>query len=143
LGIDSRWQIEPQAQLVYRQLRLDDTALSHAVVQHKTPGDWTLRVGARIRGSFATSAGALVPYASVNVYKSSSATDVARFVAPVATTDIQTRGGHTSTALAAGASLQVNRRTSFYGELSQQWAHGGNARVGSRVQASAGVKLRW
>ena len=143
LGIDSRWQIEPQAQLVYRQLRLDDTALSHAAVQHKTPGDWTLRVGARIRGSFATSAGALVPYASVNVYKASSATDVARFVAPVATTDIQTRGGHTSTALAAGASLQVNQRTSFYGELSQQWAHGGNARVGSGVQASAGVKLHW
>ncbi|MBS7776411.1 autotransporter outer membrane beta-barrel domain-containing protein [Acidovorax sp. CCYZU-2555] len=42
-GIDSRWQIEPQAQLVYRQISLDDTALSQATVQHKTPTDWTLR----------------------------------------------------------------------------------------------------
>lgn len=143
LGIDSRWQIEPQAQLVYRQLRLDDTALRHAAVQHKTPGDWTLRVGMRIKGSLVTSAGVLQPYGSVNVYKASSTTDVARFVVPAATTDIQTRGGHISTALAAGATLQVNPRTSFYGELSHQWAHGGNARVGSGVQASAGVKLRW
>ncbi|MEG2877354.1 MAG: autotransporter outer membrane beta-barrel domain-containing protein, partial [Comamonas sp.] len=143
LGLDSRWQIEPQAQLVYRQLRLDDTALRHAAVQHKTPGDWTLRVGARIKGSFVTSAGVLQPYGSVNVYKASSTADVARFVVPAATTDIQTRGGHIGTALAAGATLQVNPRTSFYGELSHHWANGGNARVGSGVQASAGVKLRW
>lgn len=143
LGIDSRWQIEPQAQLVYRQLRLDDTALRHAAVQHKTPGDWTLRVGMRIKGSFVTSAGVLQPYGSVNVHKASSTMDVARFVVPAATTDIQTRGGHISTALAAGATLQVNPRTSFYGELSHQWANGGNARVGSGVQAGAGVKLRW
>lgn len=143
LGIDSRWQIEPQAQLVYRQIRLDDTVLSHAAVQHQTPSDWTLRVGARIRGSFATSVGVLQPYGSVNVYKTSSGTDVARFLAPAATTDIQTRGGNTSTALAAGATLQVNPRTSFYGDLSRHWANGGQARVSSGVQASAGVKVRW
>lgn len=143
LGLDSRWQIEPQAQLVYRQLRLDDTALRHAAVQHDTPGDWTLRVGARIKGSLVTRAGVLQPHGSVHVYKASGTADVARFVVPAATTDIQTRGGHISSALAAGATLQVNPRTSFYGELSRHWAHGGNARVGSGVQASAGVKLRW
>ena len=143
LGLDSRWQIEPQAQLVYRQLRLDDTGLRHAAVQHRTSGDWTLRVGVRIKGSFVTSAGMLQPYGSINVHKAGSTTDVARFVVPAATADIQTRGGHISTALAAGATLQVNPRTSFYGELSHHRANSGNARVGSGVQASAGVKLHW
>ncbi|WP_200843674.1 autotransporter outer membrane beta-barrel domain-containing protein [Pantoea sp. 18069] len=142
-AIDSRWQIEPQAQLVYRRISLHDTALSHATVQHKTPSDWTLRLGARLKGSFTTRAGVLQPYGSVNVYRSSSTSDVARFVVPAATTDIHTRGGHTSTALAAGATLQLNQRTSFYGELSRHWANGGQARVKSGVQATAGVKLHW
>lgn len=142
-GIDSRWQIEPQVQLVYRQISLDDTALSQATVQHKTPSDWTLRLGARLKGSFTTSAGVLQPYGSVNIYRSSSTSDVARFVVPAATTDIYTQGGHTSTALALGATLQLNPRTSFYGELSQHWANGGQSRVKSGVQATAGVKLRW
>lgn len=142
-GIDSRWQIEPQAQLVYRQISLDDTALSQATVQHKTPSDWTLRLGARLKGSFTTSAGVLQPYGSVNIYRSSNTSDVARFVVPAATTDIHTQGGHTSTALAAGATLQLNPRTSFYGELSRHRANGGQSRVKSGVQATAGVKLRW
>ncbi|MFC7205895.1 autotransporter outer membrane beta-barrel domain-containing protein [Comamonas endophytica] len=143
LAIDSRWQIEPQAQLVYRQLSLGDTALTHATVKHKTPSDWTLRLGARIKGSLITSAGALQPYGSVNLYKTSSTSDVARFVAPAITTDIKARGGHTSTALAAGAALQVNPRTGFYGEVSRQWANGGHATVKSGVQAAVGVKLLW
>ena len=142
-AIDSRWQIEPQAQLIYRHLSLDDTALTRATVKHKTPSDWTLRLGARIKGSLVTSAGVLQPYGSVNIYRTSNTNDVARFVTPAVTTDIKTPGGHTSTALAVGANLQVNQRTSFYGELSQHWATGGNTRVRSGAQAAVGMKLLW
>lgn len=142
-AIDGHWQIEPQVQLVYRQLSLGDTALTHARVKHRTPSDWTLRLGARIKGSLITSAGVLQPYGSVNVYKATSTSDVACFVVPAATTDIKTRGGHTSTALAAGATLQLNPRTGLYGELSRHWANGGQTRVKSGVQAGIGVKLRW
>jgi outer membrane autotransporter protein len=143
IALSSNWQVEPQAQLVYRQISLDDTALSGANVQHKTPSDWTLRLGARIKGSLTTAAGVLEPYGRINVYKASATSDVARFSTPAATTDIQAKGGYTSTALAAGATLQLNQRTSVYGELSQHWANGGDTRVKSGLQASLGVKVRW
>ena len=45
--------------------------------------------------------------------------------------------------MAAGASLQINPRTSVYGELGKLWANGGDSRVKSGVQASIGVKVQW
>lgn len=87
--------------------------------------------------------GLLQPYGSVNVYKASSTTDVASFVAPAATTAIEAKGGYMTTALAAGATLQLNKRTSLYGELSQRWANAGDTRVKSAVEASVGIKVRW
>ena len=141
--MNSNWQIEPQAQLIYRKISLDDTALSLATVKNRADDDWTLRLGARIKGSFTTSAGMLQPYGRINLYKASSTTDVASFVVPAATTDIKAKGGYTSTELAAGASLQVRKSTSLYGELGKLWANGGDSRVKSGVQASVGIKVLW
>ncbi|WP_159918345.1 autotransporter outer membrane beta-barrel domain-containing protein [Pantoea sp. 18069] len=143
LALNSQWQIEPQAQIIYRQISLDDTALNLAHVKHKAPSDWTLRLGMRIKASLTTHAGVFQPYGRINVYKASRTTDVASFITPVAETDILAQGGYTSTELAAGATLQLNERTSLYGELGQRWANAGDARVKSAVQASVAVKLHW
>jgi outer membrane autotransporter protein len=144
LAINSQWQIEPQAQLIYRQISLDDTALSgETQVKHKTPSDWTLRLGARIKGSLTTAAGVLQPYGSINVYKASRTSDVASFSTQAATTDAAAKGGYSSTALAAGAALQINPRTSVYGEIGKHWSNGGDTQVKSGLQVSVGVKVRW
>ncbi|WP_081033958.1 autotransporter-associated beta strand repeat-containing protein [Comamonas thiooxydans] len=142
-AVSSNWQIEPQAQIIYRKLSIDDTALSLATVKNKADDDWTVRLGARIKGNFATGAGVLQPYGRINVYRASNTTDIASFVAPGGTTDIKARGGYTATEMAAGASLQINPRTSVYGELGKLWANGGDSRVKSGVQASIGVKVQW
>jgi outer membrane autotransporter protein len=142
-ALGRNWYIEPQAQIIYRKLSIDDTALSLATVKNQTDGDWTLRLGARIKGSFTTSAGVLQSYGRVNVYKASNATDVASFAAPGGTTDIKAKGGYTATEMAAGASLQITPRTNLYGELGKLWANGGDSLVKSGVQASIGVKVQW
>lgn len=142
-ALGNQWQIEPQAQLIYRKLSIDDTALSLASVKTRADDDWTLRLGARIKGSSTTGVGVLQPYGRINIYKTSSTTDIASFVTPAATTDIKARGGYTATELAAGASLQINRRTSIYGELGKIWANGGDSRLKSGLQASLGVKVQW
>ncbi|WP_287915282.1 autotransporter-associated beta strand repeat-containing protein [Comamonas sp.] len=139
----SNWQVEPQAQIIYRKLSIDGTALSLATVKNQADDDWTVRLGARIKGSFATGAGVLQPYGRINVYKASNTTDIASFTAPGGTTDIKAKGGYTATEMAAGASLQINPRTSVYGELGKLWANGGDSRVKSGVQASIGVKVQW
>jgi outer membrane autotransporter protein len=75
----------------------------------------------RVKGEIATGAGLLQPYVRFNVYRSSSGTDVARFVGPAAYADIATRTGGTSTELAAGATLQITQSTSVYAELGKLW----------------------
>nr|WP_240154413.1 autotransporter-associated beta strand repeat-containing protein [Comamonas sp. Tr-654] len=142
-AVGSHWQIEPQTQISYRSINLHDSAMSLAQVQNKADNDWTLRLGARIKGSFATGAGHLQPYARVNVYKASSTNDAARFITSAATTQITAKGGYTSTEVAAGASLQLNKSTSIYGELGKLWAVGGDSRIKSGVQASLGVRVQW
>lgn len=85
----------------------------------------------------------LQPCAQVNVYKRSSGTDVVRFVGPAAYSDIATGTGGTSSELVAGATWQLSQRTSVYGKIRKLWASGGNARTGSGVNGSLGVKVRW
>ncbi|RYF13459.1 MAG: autotransporter outer membrane beta-barrel domain-containing protein [Comamonadaceae bacterium] len=137
------WTIEPQLQFLHQRLNLDDVALSGATVQQDGNGRSLLRAGLRIKGEIATGAGALQPYARVNVYRSAGGTDIANFVGPAATTAIATRTGGTSTELAAGATLALNDRVSLYGELGKLWASGGSAKVGSSVQGSLGARFKW
>ena len=142
-ALGGHWQIEPQAQISYRTISLNDSNMSLAQVKNNADSDWTLRLGARIKGSFATSVGQFQPYGRINVYKASNTTDVASFIVPSATTQIKAKGGYTATELAAGASLQLNKSTSVYGELGKLWANGGDSRVKSGVQASVGVRVQW
>jgi autotransporter-associated beta strand protein len=137
------WSVEPQLQLIHQRLRLDDVAIPGALVQQDADSSWTARAGVRIKGSFATSAGTLQPYARLNVYRSSKGNDVARFVNPAAITPVGAPIGGTSTELAAGFTLALSQRTSLYGELGKQWASGGVARVGSSVNAGVGVRVKW
>jgi fibronectin-binding autotransporter adhesin len=137
------WSVEPQLQLIHQRLRLDDVAIPGALVQQDADSSWTARAGVRIKGSFATGAGTLQPYARLNVYRSSKGNDVARFVNPAAITPVGAPIGGTSTELAAGFTLALSQRTSLYGELGKQWASGGAARVGSSVNAGVGVRVKW
>ena len=142
-AINSQWQIEPQAQIIYRRLNMGDATLGHATVKTDADDDLTLRLGARIKGSFTTAAGVVQPYGRINVYKASKTTDVTTFYTAAETTAIQAQGGYTSTELAAGATLQLSPRTSLYGELGKLWSNSGASRVKSGAQASLGIKVTW
>lgn len=142
-ALSAGWQIEPQLQFIYRDINLDDTTLSEAQVKNRADNDWMLRLGARIKGRYVTSSGVLQPYGRINLYKSSSTTDVASFSAPAGTTDIVSRGGYLATELAAGATWQLSRSTGLYGEVGKTWANRGDTRLGSGWQVSAGMKVLW
>jgi len=137
------WQIEPQLQLAHQSLSLDDEALFGALVQQNLDSNWLVRAGVRVKGEVQTAAGLLQPYARLNVYHTSSGTDVARFIGPAALTDIVSRTGYTSTELAAGSTLRLSPATSVYGELGTLFASGGSQRVKGGLQGSAGVRVRW
>jgi len=137
------WRIEPQLQLVHQRVTLDGTSIAGAFVRQDSHEGWLARAGVRVKGKVATGAGLLQPYVRVNVYRSSSGTDVARFIGPAGATDIATRTGGTSTELAGGATLQVTDSVSLYAEVGKLWSSGGGVRTEGSVDASLGVKLRW
>jgi len=142
-AIAPRWTIEPQLQLAYQRLSLDDTSITGASIQQDTDNGWIARAGVRIKGQLDAGPGALQPYARVNLYKRSSGTDITRFIGPAGSTDIASRTGGTSSELALGATWQLGQSTSLYGELGKLWDLGGDARTSSSVSGSVGVKLLW
>jgi outer membrane autotransporter protein len=141
--VTPEWIVEPQLQLVHQRVSLDDTGIAGALVQQHSRSGWLVRAGVRVKGEITTSAGPLQPYARINVYRSSSGTDVTRFIGPAGFTDIATRTGGTSTELAAGATLRLTQNMSVYGELGKVWASGGETRTKGGLNASVGVKIRW
>ncbi|WP_241027107.1 autotransporter outer membrane beta-barrel domain-containing protein [Variovorax sp. RKNM96] len=142
-ALGSDWKIEPQLQLVHQRVNLDDVTLFGARVAQDTDSGWTVRAGVRVKGQIATGAGVLQPYARLNVYRTSSGTDEARFIGPAGWTDIGTRTGGTSTELAGGATLAIGERTSLYAEVGKLFASGGDARVKSGINASLGMRVKW
>ena len=142
-AIAPRWVLEPQLQLAYQHLSLDDTAISGATIQQDVDGGWIARAGVRVKGAFDAGPGMLQPYARANLYKRSSGTDVTRFIGPAASTDIVSRTGGTSSELALGATWQLGQATSLYGELGKLWDLSGDARTSSGVSGSVGVKVLW
>ena len=137
------WQIEPQAQLVHQRVDFDDVDIAGARVRQAREGGWLARVGVRVKGDIATSAGRLQPYGRVNVYRTAGGSDTTHFISPAASTAIASSKGSTSTELAAGFTLGLSESTSLYGEVGKLWASGGDTRVKSQLDASVGLRVRW
>lgn len=142
-AINSQWHMEPQAQIIYCRVTLDDTLLDQAQVMHQTQGGWTLRLGMRIKARLTTAVGVLQPYGRFNAYRGKRSVDTARFITSGTTTEIRSHGSCKTTELATGGTLQLDPLTSLYGELGQRRAQGADARMKGAVQASAGLKRYW
>ena len=143
-ALNATWSIEPQAQLVYQGTNFDDVQLAAARVQQDADSGWIGRLGVRIKGDFATSAGRLQPYARVNVYRADSGTDVVSFVTSGGASARSASGhGYTSTEVAGGFTLSLTPTTSLYGEVGHLFSNSGDTQVKSSVQGSLGVRLGW
>jgi len=142
-ALTERWSIEPQAQLAWQHGGFDDLVLAGARVQQDSSSGWIGRLGLRIKGDLATSAGRFQPYGRLNFYHANFDGDAARFISPAATTVIASEGSYSAGEVAAGATLALTPAVSLYGEIGTLWNIGGDADVKSSVQGSLGIKMRW
>lgn len=145
-ALPGHWKIEPQLQLAYQDLNLDDVGLGGAAVQQRGGGNWLLRAGVRAKGELGTSAGMLQPYARLNFYRSGGGQDVVRFVGPAGSTDIASGADATWGEVAGGLTMTLNPAVSLYGEAGQLFSVGGSssdAKVRSSLQGSMGMRVRW
>ena len=140
----SKWQLEPQAQIVHQWLNLDDQDISGQTTVKQSHNDkWLFRLGARMQGTYAIGKGVMHPYARVNVFYSPNGADRSTYRTEAATTTLSAGASHTSTELAIGGSYRLSDKVSAYGEIGHTWSNSGKAKVKAPVSGSVGLKINW
>jgi fibronectin-binding autotransporter adhesin len=143
--LSEKWAIEPQAQLVYHGSKLDDIAIPNARISFGSNDATVGRLGLRLVGDYTLSDNRpLKPYLRANWWHGFDGTYATAFIAPAATTVIETQNGYDSGEIGAGFTLQLTDGVSLYGELGHTFAMGGSASESSKgVTASLGVRVRF
>ncbi|VTU15320.1 Fluffing protein [Variovorax sp. PBL-H6] len=141
-ALGNGWGIEPQAQLIYHRMSLDNTGISGASVMQDTDNAVIGRIGARVAGDLSTSMGRLKPYAGVNLWHGFSGNDSTTFGGPAGATSIESAIGYMSTELTVGFTLGLTPSVSVYGQIGRLFHTGsGDARVRSSAQGTLGVNV--
>ncbi|MDM0064967.1 autotransporter outer membrane beta-barrel domain-containing protein [Variovorax sp. J31P207] len=142
-ALNEHWSIEPQAQLIYQNTRAEDSSSFGGWRADADTSGWIGRLGARVKGDFATGAGRFQPYAGLDVYRGSAGTEVIASSFPWDTLIDSNRSSYSNAKAAVGATLALTPATSLYGEIGHLWNVGGDATVKSSTEGSLGVKVRW
>lgn len=136
LHITQNWELEPQLQLIANKTRFDREHDGVSKVAFSADTALTTRLGVRLRGSYLLASMPIQPYVRANVWHASSGTNRVRFND---VTDIDTEQKSTTLGLSAGATLQVSRQVSLYGELGYEGNLDSNALDGH--QGTVGVSM--
>jgi autotransporter family porin len=98
IPLSESWSIEPQAQLIWQHLSLDDQSDRYSSVAFENDDGVTGRIGARLQGSYQLGEGSLRPYLKANLWHAFNGTDDVTFgIDP-----IKTEQGGTSLELGGG-----------------------------------------
>ncbi|MGU3413943.1 autotransporter-associated beta strand repeat-containing protein [Enterobacteriaceae bacterium C34A] len=141
---DSRWQLEPQAQLIWQHSSFDDIDVKGDTKTKASisAGDSvTGRIGTRLVGHYQTRQGEVTPYVRVNLWQGMGGSDNTRFSNNTATTKLTAGQRYSSTEAAAGATWSIKPDLQFYGEVGREWSNkGGQSEVSKDVTGSIGFK---
>ena len=144
---DSRWQLEPQAQLIWQHSSFDDINVKGDTSTKASidAGDSvTARIGTRLVGHYQTKEGEITPYVRVNLWQGMGGSDDTRFSNAAASTHLNAGQRYSSTEAAAGATWSVKPNFQFYGEIGREWSNKGQqSEVSKDVTGSVGFKGRF
>ncbi|MGE0238145.1 MAG: autotransporter outer membrane beta-barrel domain-containing protein [Parvibaculaceae bacterium] len=128
--------LEPQAQIIWQHIHLDDSADDFAAIDYDTPDTFTGRVGARLTGNFASAdGGSWQPYLKANLWFSSSETDTVSFDAD----EIRTKVGSTAVELGGGIVARLSDRVSLFGTGDYLFDVGGQDK--EAVEGNLGLQM--
>ncbi|MNV15305.1 Antigen 43 precursor [compost metagenome] len=141
---ESRWQLEPQAQLIWQHSNFDDISVkgdTKTQAQIDAGDSVTARIGTRLVGHYQTRQGEVTPYVRVNLWQGMGGSDDTRFSNKTATTSLSAGQRYSSTEAAAGATWSVKPTLQFYGEVGREWSNKGQqSEVSKDVTGSIGFK---
>jgi autotransporter family porin len=138
-GEDSRWSLEPQAQLIWQRVSFDGKQDEFANVDFDSDNARTGRVGVRLSADYQTSAGLLQPYLKLNYWHAFGGEDRLRFDTDIIETDQQ----FDAVELGAGLVAQFNANTSMYLVLDYTTDADDEGRDRKTVEGNVGLRITW
>ncbi|SIO24392.1 autotransporter outer membrane beta-barrel domain-containing protein [Paraburkholderia phenazinium] len=130
--------IEPQAQLIWQHLSIDDLNDGVSSVSFNSGNTFLGRFGVRLQGRFDTLGTSWQPWLRLNVLRSFGSNDNTTFGGA---TDIGTNVGQTAGQIGAGVTAKVSKSGSVYAAASWLTNLGGSHQ--RTVTGNAGVRWSW
>ncbi|MCT4709420.1 autotransporter outer membrane beta-barrel domain-containing protein [Enterobacteriaceae bacterium H11S18] len=147
---NSRWLLEPQAQLIYQYSQFDTVTLSDSAKSRvKLDSDLSLigRVGGRLAVDVKTDHGNIRPYARVNYWQGlGGGQDTVTWsngAKGSSKTEMKTSQNYSAVEAGMGATWAFTPDVSAYTEVSKTWSTGGDIELDSDISASVGMKIRF
>ncbi|MER8629126.1 autotransporter outer membrane beta-barrel domain-containing protein [Mesorhizobium opportunistum] len=137
IALGQGWTLEPQAQLVWQHLSLDDTEDRFSSVSFGTDSSVTGRLGARLQGETTINGLAVQPYLKANFWHDFGGTDTVAFD----TTDIATEGRSTSFEFGGGVVAKVTDKVSIFATGDYTTNLGGDKR--RILEGNLGFSVKW
>lgn len=131
------WTIEPQAQLIWQRVDLDDTRDRFSTIDYGATDGFTGRLGARLEANTVVNGIPLQPFVDVNLWHSFDATSPVVFNERAVVTDL----GGTALEVGGGISAQLSKFVSLYGAASfaTDLEGGDHQSYGGNI----GLRIRW
>lgn len=139
LGGDSRWSLEPQAQLVWQHVSLDRQQDDFASVDFDSDDALTGRIGLRLSADYDTSAGLLQPYLKLNYLHGFGGEDRLHFNTDIVETDQQ----FDAVELGAGLVAQLSAHVGAYVVLDYTVDADDEGRDRKTVEGNVGLRITW
>ena len=137
ISIAQDWVLEPQAQIIWQDLSIDNQNDGFSSVNFNTDNSWTGRVGMRLQGNVETSAGLLQPYLKANLWHAFDGSDRVRFGSDIISTDF----GGTSLELGGGIVAAVTKDVSLFATADYTFEVDGEKQ--QVIKGNAGVRVHW
>jgi outer membrane autotransporter protein len=131
------WFVEPQAQIIWQRVDLDDTSDEFSGIDYDAFNTWTGRLGLRLEGNTVVQNAPVQPYVDVNLWKNFDSKNSATFNDDTVTTQT----GGTSLELGAGLSAQVTQDVGLYGGIRYTTDISGPERDG--IGGTFGLRVKW
>lgn len=136
-NLSDNWVLEPQAQIIWQHISLDDQEDDFSGIAFDADDGWTGRVGARLQGNYQTSAGLFQPYVKANLWHSFKTDDTVKFDGD----SIVTEGENTSLELGGGIVHSFNKSVSAFAVADYTFDIDGDKR--EAFEGNIGIKLSW
>jgi autotransporter family porin len=136
-ALGENWVLEPQAQIIWQHISLDDQEDNFSGIAFDAGDGWTGRIGARLQGNYQTGSGLFQPYLKANIWQSFRSRDTVKFDGD----SITTEGETTSLELGGGIVHSFNRSVSAFAVADYTFDIDGSKR--EAFEGNIGLKISW